>query len=74
MEIRSDLITNLRTDFNKASSDWKYKPVKGINLVHYRNMIYVPKTICKRVLKWYQCYFQNPGGDTLPHTLTTICR
>ena len=49
-------------------------PVKGINLVHYRDRIYVLKTTFKCVLKWYHCYLQHPGGDRLSQTLTTICR
>ena len=74
MELQYDSSTNIRTDLNKDKYDWKYKQVKGINLVHFRDRIYVTQNLCKRVIKWYQCYLQHPGGDRLSHTLTTICR
>ena len=72
MEIQDESSTNIRTDLNKANSDWKYNPVKGINLVHYHDRIYVPQTLCKRVIKWYHCYLQHPGGDRLAHTFTKV--
>ena len=53
LELQSELSTNIRTDLNKANSNWKYKPVRGINLFHYCDRIYVPKTLRKRVLKLY---------------------
>ena len=74
MELQAESSTNIRTDLNKANSNWKYKPVEGINLVHYRDMIYAPKTLCKRVLKWYHSYLQHPSGDRLSQALTTVCR
>ena len=51
LEPQSESSTNTRKDLNKATFDWKYKTVKGINLVHYCDMIYVHQTICKHVLK-----------------------
>ena len=74
MEIQDQSSTNIRTDLNKANSDWKYNPVKGINLVHYRVRIDVPQTLHKRDLKWYNCYLQHPGGDRIDQILTTVCR
>ena len=74
LELQAELSTKIRTYLNKASYDWKYKPVKGIKLVHYCDMIYVPKTLHVRVLKWYHCYLQHTGGDILAQTLNTIFR
>ena len=34
----------------------------------------MPKTLCKRDLKWYHFYLQHIGGDRLSQALTTICR
>ena len=56
LELQADLITNIRKNLNKSNSDWKYKPVEGIDLIQYRKRIYVPQTLCKSVLKWYHCY------------------
>ena len=74
LELQAESSTNIRTYLNKSSYDWKYKPVEGINLVHSRNRIYVPKTLCKRVIKLYHCCIQNQCGDILAQTLTNICR
>ena len=65
LEIQAESITNTRTDINKGNSNWKYKPVKVINLVHYHDRIYVHKTHCKRVLKWYNFFLTHPNGDRL---------
>ena len=73
LELQSELSTNIRTDLNKANSNQNKNPVEGINLVHYRDRMYVSKTLRKRVLKWYHCYIQHPGGDVLAHKLTTVC-
>ena len=74
LELQSELSTSIRTDLNKDNSDWKYKPVKGVKLYRFRDRIYVPKTLCKQVIKWCCWYFEHLGGDRLAHTLTTICR
>jgi hypothetical protein len=75
LELNKESSTKIRADLeDKANSNWKYKPVEGINLVHYRDKIYVPKILRTRVLDWYHSYLQHPGGDRLAQTLTTICR
>ena len=74
LELQAESSTNIRNNLNKAKSDWKYKPVKSINLTYYLDMIYIPKTIRKRFLKWYHFYLQNPSGDRLYQRLTTVCR
>ena len=74
LEHQSESSVIIRTNLNKAISHWKYKLVKGIDLVHYCDKIYVPQNLWKRVLKCYHCYLQHPGGDRLAHTLTTVCR
>ena len=53
LKLQCDSSNNIMTNLNKDNSDWKYKPVEGINLVHYRDSICVLKTLCKRVLKQY---------------------
>ena len=73
LELQSESSTNNGTNLSKAKSNWKYNPVKGINLSHYHDRIYVPKTIFKRVLRWYHCYLQHTGGGRLVQTLTTVC-
>ena len=72
LELQYGSSTNIRTNINKDNSDRKYNTVGCINLVHYRDRIYVPKTLRKRVLKCYNSYLQHPGGDRLSQTLTTV--
>ena len=74
MELQAGSITNIMTDLNKANYDWNYKLIEGINLIHYRNMIYMLKTLQKLFFKWYNYCLQHPGGNRLAHTLTNICR
>ena len=75
LELEQETSHQLRDDLNDTNSNtWCYKEVEGINLIHYRDRVYVPKTLCKRVLQWYHQYLQHPGGERLAATLTTICR
>ena len=74
LELQDKSSTNIRTNINKDNSDLKYNLVKGINLVHYQDRIYVTKTLLKRVLKWYNYYLQHPGGDRISQKLTNICK
>ena len=63
--LQAESSTNIRTNLNKDNSDWKYKPVEGIKLVHYHDMIYVPKTLRKHVLKWYHFYLQQTWSSLI---------
>ena len=74
LEQQHESSINMRSNLNKASSYWKYNTIKVINLVQYRDMIYVPKTIYKHFLKWNHCYLQNSGDYRLAQTLPTVCR
>ena len=74
LELQYESSTKIRTNINKAKPDCKYNPVKGINLVHYRNMIYLTKNLRKCVLEWYHCHLQHTGGDRLAPKWTTVCR
>ena len=73
LELQYYLSTNIRTNINKANYDWKCNMVEGINLVYYRDRIYVPKTLRNFFLKWYHFYLQHPGGDRPSQTLNTVC-
>jgi hypothetical protein len=56
-----------------AKSQWDYRHVEGIKLIHFAKKIYVPKTLRKRILEWYHHYLCHPGGDRLAATLTQVC-
>ena len=74
MDLHTESSTNIRNDPQKANSNWNYKPVEGINLLHYLDRISVPQTLQKLVQTCYHCYLQNSGGDRLPQKLATVCR
>ena len=63
----------LRTALLDPKSQWEYKEVEGINLIHYCKKIYVPKSLRRRALAWYHHYLCHPGGDRLSNTLTQVC-
>ena len=73
-ELQTESSSRTRTNLNNYNSYWKYNPVEGINIVHYHDRIYVPKTLRKRVLKLYHFYLPHPGGDRLAQILNTVCR
>ena len=57
-----------------TKSQWDYRDVEGIKLIHFAKKIYVPKTLRKRTLQWYHRYLCHPGGDRLfTATLTQVC-
>ena len=56
-----------------TKSQWDYRDVEGIKLIHFAKKIYVPKTLRKRTLEWYHHYLCHPGGDRLATTLTQVC-
>ena len=74
LELQSELSINISIYLNNSNPGWNYNPVKGINLVHNHDRIYVPKTFRKCVLKCYHCYLQHSDGDRLPQTLNTASR
>ena len=79
MEVEQKLELNLvagaiiTTVLNNPKSQWEYKDVEGVRLIHYCKKIYVPKTLRKRTLEWYHHYLCHPGGDRPTATLTQVC-
>ena len=53
LELNSVAGEIINTALNNPKSQWEYKDVEGAQLIHFCNRIYVPKTFCKRALKWY---------------------
>ena len=63
----------MTTALSNPDSQWEYKEVEGINLIHYNDKIHVPKNLRSRVLNWYHHYLCHPGGDRLSNTLQQVC-
>ena len=68
-----DTALKLKADLSKPDSQWDYRVVEGVSLIHFAKKIHVPKALRQRVLNWYHHYLCHPGGDRLANTLSTIC-
>ena len=66
-------VTEFTAGLNDPKSQWEYKDVEDINLIHFHNKIYVPKALHEQVLHWYHHYLCHPGGDRLAATLQQVC-
>ena len=53
-------------------SDISLKNIEGYTLVHYRDKIYVPKTLKKRILEWYHTYLAHLGVTRMTETLQQL--
>ena len=40
-----DTALKLKADLSKPDSNWEYRVVEGVDLIHYAKKIYVPKTL-----------------------------
>ena len=56
-----------------TKSQWDYREVEGIKLIHFAKKIHVPRTLRNRTLEWYHHYLCHPGGDRLATTLSQVC-
>ena len=52
--------------------DYNIKKVEGQNLIMYKNRIYVPETLKKRVMDWYHTYLVHPGTTRMINSIQTI--
>ena len=53
----------------KDPTPFSLKEVEGFELVHYKNKIYIPLRLTKRVTKWYHEILVHPGTSRLEATL-----
>ena len=49
--------------------DYFIKKVEGQDLIMYRDRIYVPATLKKRVMDWYHTYLLHPGSTRMISTI-----
>jgi len=54
-------------------SGYSKQDLNGIELIMYKNKIYVPKDLRGRTINWYHHYLNHPGGDRLANTLLQTC-
>ena len=51
-------------------SGYNKQVLEDVELIFYKNKIYVPQHLCRRTLDGYHFYLNHPGGDRLAKTLT----
>ena len=44
-----------------------------IEIICYYSKIYMPQSLCRRVLDWYHFYLNHPGGSKLSKKIREIC-
>ena len=57
---------------NNNPSLYTYKVVKGEELLHLNNKIYVPETLQERVLTWYHDILIHPGEAKMEQTIKAV--
>jgi hypothetical protein len=54
-------------------SGYNKQVLDDVELIFYKNKIYVPQCLRRHTLDWYHFYLNHPGGDRLAKTLTEVC-
>ena len=56
----------------QEDSNYNFHMVEGIELIQYKNRIYIPHTLKQRVLYWYHTYLVHPGSNRMLSTINAI--
>ena len=57
-----------------GGKDYSSKLVEDVELVHYKNKIYIPAALQGRVLAWYHEYLAHPGEKRTDETIAKSSR
>ena len=70
-----ELKTNktLKQMVNNNDEKYNLSSLEDVELIIYKNRIYVPKALRNKTLAWYHHFLNNPGGDRLYNTLKQVC-
>ena len=49
------------------------KELNDVEIIFYDSKIYVPQSLCRRVLDWYHFYLNHPGCSRLAKTICEVC-
>ncbi|GFH50707.1 hypothetical protein CTEN210_07183 [Chaetoceros tenuissimus] len=58
---------------DEKDSEYKIKELDGVELIMYKDKVYVPQTLRESTLNWYHHYLNHPGGDRLGNTIKETC-
>ena len=65
--------SKLSKHLEDKESGYNKQVLDDVELIFYKNKIYVPQCLRRRTLDWYHFYLNHPGGDRLAKTLTEVC-
>jgi hypothetical protein len=54
------------------SKRYSIKKVEGVSLIHFEGNIFVPKSLCDRIIAWYHIYLVHPGKTRMEATIRQI--
>jgi hypothetical protein len=65
--------SKLKQVLRTKNSGYVLNDLEGVELVFYKDRIYVPKALRERTIIWYHAYLCHPGADRLYNTLKQVC-
>ena len=65
--------SKLKQLVNDKKSEYHIKTFEDVELVLYKDKIYVPQQLRNKTLNWYHYYLCHPGSDRLYNTLNRVC-
>ena len=65
--------SDLKRFLSDPESGFRRAEVDDVELVLYRDKIYIPAPLRTDVLHWYHHYLNHPGGDRLGKTIAQTC-
>ena len=57
--------SNISTYISDQGSSYSMQELDDVEIICYERKIYVPQSMCRRVLDWYHLYINHPGGSRL---------
>ena len=65
--------SKLSKDLEDKDSGYNKQVLNDVEIIFYKNKIYVPQCLRRLTLDWYHFHLNHPGGDRLAKTLTEVC-
>ena len=65
--------SKIKTLVEDESSEYHMGTIDDVELIMYRDRLYVPKALRERTLGWFHHYLNHPGGDRLGNTIAQTC-
>lgn len=65
--------SKLRQLVNDKKSGYHVTTLNNVEIIAYKDRIYVPPSLRKRTIEWYHYFLNHPGGDRLYKTIAKVC-